>query len=377
MRRSCWVGTFLILALCGLSVAAVSSSGAGETQVGAQQGPAFDALQEDIDADSVLLSADIRADGDANWRVVYRLELDSDDREAAFEELREDIEADPGAYLDPFENRIRETVETAQVATDREMTATDFGVEVEREQQPQATFGVVTFEYEWAGFAAVDGDVIRAGDAVDRLFLDGDQRLSLSWPQSHQLESSSPTPSVTEQQRVVWRGPLDFDAGQPRIVLTPVDDGFSLVWLIGGGLAVALVLLGLSLWRDRLPIPGTERPPAPTSTTAEQGDEASSSAGTAATEEETQPPPELLSNEEQLLRLVQENGGRMKQKAAAEELDWSAAKTSQVVGSLREDEEIESFRLGRENVLTLPDVDITEGGADETDASGDGAGTDL
>ncbi|MFC7045278.1 helix-turn-helix transcriptional regulator [Halobacteriaceae archaeon GCM10025711] len=45
----------------------------------------------------------------------------------------------------------------------------------------------------------------------------------------------------------------------------------------------------------------------------------------------------------------------MKQQEIVEELDWSEAKTSQVVGTLRDDGEIEVFRLGRENVLRLPD----------------------
>ena len=81
------------------------------------------------------------------------------------------------------------------------------------------------------------------------------------------------------------------------------------------------------------------------------------------------PPEDLLSNEERVLQLLQENGGRMKQKQVAEQLDWTAAKTSQVVGGLRDDDEVDSFRLGRENVLTLPDVDI-EGGADDDSTEG-------
>jgi uncharacterized membrane protein len=86
------------------------------------------------------------------------------------------------------------------------------------------------------------------------------------------------------------------------------------------------------------------------------------------------PPDELLSNEERVLQLLRENGGRMKQKQVAEQLDWTAAKTSQVVGDLREDEEVDAFRLGRENVLTLPDVDIG-GGATEGEETGDGGDT--
>ena len=68
-------------------------------------------------------------------------------------------------------------------------------------------------------------------------------------------------------------------------------------------------------------------------------------------------PMELLSPEERVMRLVTDSGGRIKQQAVVAELDWSAARTSQVVGSLRESGQIETFRLGRENVLKLPDDD--------------------
>jgi len=71
-------------------------------------------------------------------------------------------------------------------------------------------------------------------------------------------------------------------------------------------------------------------------------------------------PPELLSSGERVLWLLEQNGGRMRQQAVAERLDWTAAKTSQVVSDLRENGAIESFRIGRENVLTLPDVGIMD-----------------
>jgi hypothetical protein len=68
-------------------------------------------------------------------------------------------------------------------------------------------------------------------------------------------------------------------------------------------------------------------------------------------------PMELLSPEERVMRLVTDRGGRIKQQEVVSELDWSAARTSQVVGSLRESGDIETFRLGRENVLKLPEED--------------------
>jgi len=68
----------------------------------------------------------------------------------------------------------------------------------------------------------------------------------------------------------------------------------------------------------------------------------------------------LLSNEERVLRLIKREGGRMKQGQVAAELDWTAAKTSQVVTGLRDDGRLDGFRLGRENVLSLPEEEDDE-----------------
>lgn len=57
----------------------------------------------------------------------------------------------------------------------------------------------------------------------------------------------------------------------------------------------------------------------------------------------------------------------MKQQQLVDELGWTDAKTSSVVSQLRENGTIDSFRLGRENVLHLPDTnDATEPDADTT-----------
>lgn len=58
-----------------------------------------------------------------------------------------------------------------------------------------------------------------------------------------------------------------------------------------------------------------------------------------------------------MLQLLDENGGRIKQKQVVETLGWTDAKTSKVVSGLREEGTIESFRIGRENVLRYPDRD--------------------
>lgn len=341
------------------------------------QSPAdFEQVENEIDADTVTLAATIDTDGDAAWEIRYRLRLEDDTDEAAFEDLAADIEANRSAYLDPFEERLLATAESAATATGREMTVEDFDIGTDRQEQPQATFGVVTYSFEWQEFAAVDEAEIRAGDALDQLYLDENERLQFGWPESHRLESSDPEPETVEDQRVVWRGSIDFDAGQPRIVLTPADDRAGGVrWFVAGAGLLAVAVLGFgAYWRYRTVSdrePSAEHPKPAGEVDETPSDTPTGMADSDTATDEQEPPMELLSNEEQLLRLLDENGGRMKQKEAADELGWSAAKTSQVVGDLRDESELESFRLGRENVLTHPDVDLQASG-DQTDGEQSG-----
>jgi uncharacterized membrane protein len=67
----------------------------------------------------------------------------------------------------------------------------------------------------------------------------------------------------------------------------------------------------------------------------------------------------LLSDEERVERLLESNGGRMKQAAIVEETDWSNAKVSQLLSSMDEEDRIDKLRIGRENLISFPDVDIT------------------
>jgi len=330
----------------------------------AQEDKPWAALQGDIDADSVELVVDVGENGNAQWQVRYRLRLESDADRQAFQELEADVETNESKYLGPFEERITNSVETASAATGREMSARAFAVTTDREEQPQVEYGLVVFSYEWLGFAVADSDGIRLGDAVEGLFLDEDEQIEFRWPAAYRLDSSSPEPDVVEDDRAVYRGRFNFDTGQPELVVTSADEGSSLLWL----LAVAVGLVGVAAvtglyWRRRRADAGEATPAEAPTSPAGGGAAASETTGAdeqAAAKGDQGPPPELLSNEERLLQLLDQNGGRMKQKAVAEQLDWSAAKTSQVVGDLREADEIESFRLGRENVLTLPHVDIDE-----------------
>lgn len=309
------------------------------------------ASQAQIDADNVLLRVDLKENGSAHWRVEYRLRLDDENSTAAFESLRDDIRANRSAYEDRFAAGMRQTVVEAENATGRDMRLGPVSVEATNTTLPQQ-YGVVAYTFQWIGFAVVKDDQLQAGDAIAGLFLDVETTLIIGWPNTHQLADVNPPPSEQRDQAVVWSGRRDFTANEPRLVVSraptttapggignggtdPPISGTPSGMIIGVGILV-LLGAGVAIWVYK-----RREEPEPDSS--------------ATTDSDGEPAEELLSNEERVLRLLEEHDGRMKQQAVASELDWTDAKTSQVVGKLREEGEIEVFRLGRENVISLPD----------------------
>lgn len=312
-----------------------------------------------IEADTTLLDLSLHEDGDADWEIRYRVRLDDENTTAAFESLEADVRENRSAYTDRFETRITGTVSAAENATGREMSVQNVSVRTERQEIPQR-YGLLVYSFEWTGFAEREGSEISAGDAIGGLYLDGSTSLTIGWPSGYTVGSLNPTPDETGDRSATWRGPAEFTAEQPRLVvtaspatspspsLTPsetgtgANDGAASSGLPPTTLlAAVIVLAGIAgaVWWWR------------------HSGESASSASDGPDPGASGPPEELLSNEERVLRLLEENGGRMKQQQVVEELGWTDAKTSQVVGDLRESGEIEGFRLGRENVLSLPEVD--------------------
>jgi hypothetical protein len=68
----------------------------------------------------------------------------------------------------------------------------------------------------------------------------------------------------------------------------------------------------------------------------------------------------LLSDEERIERLLEHNGGRMRQADIVKETGWSNAKVSQLLSSMAEQDQVDKLRIGRENLISFPDVDVTE-----------------
>ncbi|SEH12992.1 hypothetical protein SAMN04487967_1077 [Natronorubrum sediminis] len=299
-----------------------------------------------------------------------------------------------------------QTVEPAEDVGDINEDELDLEDDVDAED---VHVGVVSYSFVWSNFAAVDDDdQIHVGDAFQTedgswLSLTENQRLVLEPPEDYALGTDTST-------QLEWEGPHEFSEQDIDVVfvhsggIVPPALGTILWALTGIGVVVAVGTIGyLYVQRNttiELPSP-LERAPAsiaalgfpgmaakvrslvgsdesgrpedePThSTDSPRGESAGSHP--AATdgsrdmgthlefeEEAAGVDPELLSDEERVLQMITQNGGRMKQATIVNETGWSNAKVSQLLSKMDDEDDIEKLRIGRENLITLPEIDPTE-----------------
>jgi len=364
-----------IAVLCVLFVATPAAATPAATTSGG-----FTALgPQNVHPDQVELAVDVAPNGTATWAVTYRMRLETANKTAAFRDLQRDVRNNTSAFVDPFRRRIRASVATARNATGRSMNATEFAVST-GVQSYGATYGVVTYRFTWNGFAAVDGRRVRAGDAIAGIYLDSNTTLVLTGPNGYAVSSVSPRPTAKTNRSVRWRGELAFTPDGPHVTFAPASSGPAVPWPAAGGVLAALVVAMAGLvWYRRRSGERTAGPPAaggggdgpPATGSVEDGPpDLGDADGAPAADRE--PPVELLSNEELVTRFLREQGGRARQQELVAETGWTEAKTSQVVSGMRDSGDLESFRIGRENVLRLPEAGERpdDGAADEEGEDG-------
>lgn len=313
-----------------------------------------------LDSDLVVIGATISESGTATFEIQYAIRLEDANDTKAFEDLAADIEQNESAYLGRFADRMNATVDAAESATGRSMTIGEFEVRTNTTGIGKE-YGLVTYSATWTNFAVASEDRIVAGDAVAGLFLDEETRFRMTWPEGYVIDTVSPDPTDRTTTQVAWAGPRTFDADQPSVTLVPGTAGGGTTaapsttdagpagqgppWFVLGAVLL-LALVGL-VWYQRRE---DDSSAAVTGATTEEPTTTEASEST-----EDSPPPELLSNEERVEQYLESEGGRAKQQELVDALDWTEAKTSQVLSEMADSGAIEKFRIGRENVVKLPD----------------------
>ena len=318
------------------------------------------------DADRIHIDVAIAENGTAQVTTDYQFYLDDNGSMAEWESLADNISTNTAWYVDTERRGWNETVTKGENATDREMNISNVSIETDTASQPEA-IGHAEVTFQWSDFARVELNRIEAGAALSGFTLSNETTLRFRWPEAYTIYESDGEPQVTpspderSDRSVLWEGETNFADDQPRLVLVEsggssaaqpqADGGPPMPWVVVVLVLALLAAAGIAGW---LRSHNRPRGGAADTTDVAWRTDGSSAADSNAVET---PPPELLSNEERVLRLLERRGGRIKQQEVVSELDWTEAKTSQVVGELRDGDEIEVFRIGRENVLALPDDD--------------------
>jgi uncharacterized membrane protein len=356
--------------------------------------------------------------GDAEWTVTTEYRLDRPVERAAFLQYADKYEngtADGGPNIDVWRNAAR----VASNTTGRQMRIT--GVErtaTMRDETTgvlQLTFGWSNFAERLDtqefrvhdAFETPDGTWFPSLSANQRIVIkppsesritssayrltnlsiqiDGPQRLTrkpidmvytLDEPTDTPTETPTATPTATDTSTpTVDTGPSTDDT--PTETPPGEGDGDTLTFA-AVVVAIAAVVVALFARQGGLtggpvvsdPDEGSSGAGAETATESERSAGTESSTAEAETSTETDTATEsttaeeddgvdmeLLSDEERVEHLLEQNGGRMRQADIVSETGWSDAKVSQLLSAMAEEDRIDKLRLGRENLISFPEVD--------------------
>ena len=356
-------------------------------------------VQEQSPSEGTLIELQLTQEGSALWVVEQRFVLEDQNDTRAFEQLADEFEsreADIG-YLEAFDRGAT----AASEATGREIRLVNVARETRVEPAGNVSVGVLELSFELTNFARVGSGVVRVDDAFrtpeNGTWFPGiteSETFVVRPPQGYGVSSA---PAAPTRGVVRFEGPSEFDPGYldityerlaaptetrtvtPTVTASPTPTTTPTVppeadretlFLLGGlvGLGVLAVLVYLLARRGTGD--GDDDRGAPAAANGGIGgggggvaaSEGENGGGAATEEADSGPAPvdtDLLSDEERVEHLLERNGGRMKQANIVDETGWSNAKVSQLLSAMDDDERINKLRIGRENLISLPDEDVT------------------
>ena len=362
----------------------------GTAQVEPGEGPTGASPSDDPTGTNFTIR--LRSNGDAEWTVSMGVNLSGANETRVFRSLGNRYEAgraDIGPGVAPFER--------ANAAAGERINRDMSLLEVSRSARIENGTGYLTLRFVWTNFAEESGSRIRVGDAFltpRGTWLPGlaaDQTLTFVPPPGYGVNSA---PIGPDNGTLRWDGPEEFEPGSLTITYRrglratatttttttatttatpPADSGVPLVPLAGIGMLGVGLLVALYARSRGLSLPGddgartdagdgSDAAGEPAEGTASESDSASDgsahttgAAGTGVGIDE-----ELLSDEERVERLLEANGGRMRQAAIVTETRWSNAKVSQLLSAMDREGKVDKLRIGRENLISLPDQDVSD-----------------
>jgi len=335
------------------------------------------------------MTVELEPNGDARWHVSTTFNLSGSNETTAYRDLAQDFVAEDVSPTQNIDSRTSvlgiESFERAATSvdanTDREMAIVDRERTTASQREIANGTGRLTIEFTWTNFARSDGGELIVDDVLvtrsGEPWLEGlseSQSLTIVAPEEFGVRDSADGVSP-EAGRLHWEGPEEFTEQSLQVTLTGPGGSFtggtgilSSRVLMFGLLPVVAIIVLLALYLGRAGRINITIPPVGEADTDAESTEQTSDPDPVTEHSDDSPAEtqtesideELLSDEERVERLLSMNGGRMKQANIVKETDWSNAKVSQLLSSMEEDGRIDKLRIGRENLISFPDEDITE-----------------
>lgn len=304
---------------------------------------------------------DVHADSNATWEVTTRHTLQSEEDVRAFDQLVEELRRGE-ANSSHDEGMFRNYAELAAESTGREMAIRD--VRYTGTVTDDNSTGLLTMSFTWTNFAQpTEDDGLRVGDAFTTPnggtwfpWLADGQQLTIETPRNYEVQNSF---SGIREGSVVATGPMDlreqpiyvvYDSTQlpepPRPAITPE---------LLAGIGAMLLLVVAGVWYLRQQEETIPQSDAGMTRQASTGDGDEDAEMAESSSEESGVDLSLLSDEERVEYLLEQRGGRMRQADIVKETGWSDAKVSQLLSAMADEERVNKLRIGRENLISLPD----------------------
>ncbi|AKH96712.1 helix-turn-helix transcriptional regulator [Halanaeroarchaeum sulfurireducens] len=321
----------------------------------------------------------IQEDGDARWTIAVRIPLETESDERAFESLSQEFTdgtADGYLSVDPF----REAAQRVSERTGQQMAITDVDRDTRVASVNGTRTGQLALSFTWTNFAEIGDGAVQVGAAFEGGWfgdLGSNQTLRIEPPDGYTVHTVEPPTEILDGE-LRWEGPQEFGAGQPVVTFEPSPTESLPFAMPAIGLVAILIVVVAALlirWRrgwfptgatkplssgseeEKEEEPASVEPEPKESIAPDEAEPGPEQPEPSDEGQETPADPELLSDEERVERLLRENDGRMKQAHIVEETRWSNAKVSQLLSSMAEEGRVEKLRLGRENIISLPDED--------------------
>ena len=265
----------------------------------------------------------IHSDGSASWVILQSAYLQTQDDRTSFEQnISQAIDYSPSIM-----SEISTVVNEAYIRTGRFMAIDNFAVGGNVTESGVGAYGYLVYSFDWTNFAVLNGKDVRIGDAFSNdSFLFGEGELKVSAPNGYEVRSCLPSPDQNSGGTLTWNSVEGFQNGQPAILLSETNVLQTYLILVVLIIVAAGLLAVVAFFRVRI---GKAR------------NEASASVSKAGSTSDT----------EKILVFVKNEGGSVLQSRITEELRFSKAKTSKILGEMEKDGLITRHKTGRDKVV--------------------------